>query len=112
VEVGRQLAVVGGDINSAMTVVTGALSERAPGAVGLSGWHCSTGPGSIRCTVLFCNYSNFAHISKYKVKTILMPTIIETWYGARVDSYQQLLPLGPLPILNRIQVIKLGIIPL
>jgi hypothetical protein len=35
--------------------------------------------------VSFCNYSNFAPISKYKVKTISMSKIIETWHGARVD---------------------------
>jgi hypothetical protein len=56
----------------------------------------------------FSNYSNFAQISKYKTKTIPMPKIIETWHGIRVDHSKQLLPLGPLPILNRIQVIKLG----
>jgi hypothetical protein len=37
-----------------------------------------------------------------------MSKIIEAWHGARVDPSQQLIPLGPLPILNRIQVIKLG----
>jgi hypothetical protein len=56
----------------------------------------------------FSNYSNFARISKYKTKTILRFTIIETWHGVRVDHSKQLLPLGPLLILNRIQVIKLG----
>jgi hypothetical protein len=112
VEVGRLLAAVGGDGNSAVVVATGALSERALGAVGLSGWHCSTGPGPIRCIMLFCNYSNFAQISKYKVKTILLSKIIETRYGARDDCFQQLLPLGSLPILNRIQVIRLGTTPL
>jgi hypothetical protein len=40
------------------------------------------------------------------------PKIIETWHGARVDPSKQFLPLGPLPILNRIQVIKLGTTPL
>jgi hypothetical protein len=90
----------------------GALSERAPGAVGLSGRHCSTGPGPILCTVLFCNYSNFAQISKYKVKTIPMSKIIETLHGSRFDHSKQCLPLGPLPILNIIQVIKLGTTPL
>jgi hypothetical protein len=33
---------------------------------------------------------------------------IETWHGSIVDHCKQLLPLGPLPILNIIQVIKLG----
>jgi hypothetical protein len=70
------------------------------------GRYCSTGPGPIRCTVSFCNYSNFALISKYKVKTILKSKIIETWHGARDDPSKQFLPLGPLPILNRIQVIE------
>jgi hypothetical protein len=84
VEVGRQLAAVGGDGNSAVVVATGALSERALGAVGLSVRHCSTGLGPILRTVLFYNYSNFAQISKYKVKTIPMSKIIETWHGARV----------------------------
>jgi hypothetical protein len=46
------------------------------------------------------------------MKTILMSKIIETWHGARGDPSKQLLPLGPLPILNRIQVIKLGTAPL
>jgi hypothetical protein len=85
VEVGRQLAAVGGDGNSAVAVATGALSKHASGTVGLSGRYYSTGPGPILCTVLFCNYSNFAQISKYKVKIIPMSKIIETWHGARVD---------------------------
>jgi hypothetical protein len=55
----------------------------------------------------FSNYSNFALIPKYKTKTIPMSKIIETLHGVRVDNYKQLLPLGSLPILNRIQVIKL-----
>jgi hypothetical protein len=46
------------------------------------------------------------------MKTIPMSKIIETWHGARVDPFKQLLPLGPLPILNRIQFIKLGTTPL
>jgi hypothetical protein len=33
---------------------------------------------------------------------------IEAWHGARLDHSKQLLPLGPLPIPNRIQVIKIG----
>jgi hypothetical protein len=37
VEAGRQVAVVGGDDNSAAAVATGTLSEHAPGTVGLSG---------------------------------------------------------------------------
>jgi hypothetical protein len=56
----------------------------------------------------FFNYSNFTQISKYKTKTITMSKIIETLHGVRVDHSKQLLPLGPLPILNTIQVIKLG----
>jgi hypothetical protein len=56
----------------------------------------------------FSNYSNFAQISKYKMKTILMFKSIETWHGVIVDHSKQLLPLAPLPILNKIQVIKLG----
>jgi hypothetical protein len=59
----RQLAAVGGDGNSAVAVMTEALSERAPGAVGLSVRYCSTGPGPILCTVsllqLFKLYSDF-----------------------------------------------------
>jgi hypothetical protein len=70
--------------------------------------YCSTGPGPIPCTVSFCNYSNFAPISKYKVNTIPTSKIIETWHGTRVDPSKQFLPLGPLPIVNRIQVIKFG----
>jgi hypothetical protein len=62
--------------------------------------------------VLFYNYSNFAHILKYKIKTIPMSKNIETWHGARGGTYKQLLPLGTLPILNIIHVIKLGITPL
>jgi hypothetical protein len=60
------------------------------------GWseqrYCSTGPGPIWCTVCF--------------------PVIETWHGARVDPSKQFLPLGPLPILNRIRVIKFGTTPL
>jgi hypothetical protein len=72
------------------------------------GRYCSTGSGPIQCTVLFCKYSKLASISKYKVKTVPMSKIIETWHGARVDPSKQFLPLGPLPILNRTQVIKFG----
>jgi hypothetical protein len=46
------------------------------------------------------------------MKTIPTSKNIETWYGARVDPYKQLIPLGPLPILNIIQVKKLGTTPL
>jgi hypothetical protein len=94
--------------NSMAVVATGTLSEHVPGTVGLSSRYCSTGSGLIRCTLLFFNYSIFAQISKYKTKTILMPKIIETLLGARVDHSTQLLPLGRLRIFNRIQVIKLG----
>jgi hypothetical protein len=72
------------------------------------GRYCSTGPGPNQCTVLFCKNSNLASISKYKVKTVPMSKIIETWYGARVDPSKQFLPLGPLSIRNIIQVIKFG----
>jgi hypothetical protein len=72
------------------------------------GRYCSNGPGPIQCIVLFCKYSNLASMSKYKLKTIPMSKIIETWHGARVDPSKQFLPLGPLPILNRIQVIQFG----
>jgi hypothetical protein len=89
-----------------------AVALRAVGRRRLSetdwGRYCSTGPGPIRCTISFCNYSNFAPISKYKVKTISTSKIIETWHGARVDPSKQFLLLGPLPILNKIQVIKFG----
>jgi hypothetical protein len=108
VEAGRQVAVVGGDGNLAVAVATGTLSEHVPGVVGLSGWYCSTGPTSFSAQCCFSNYSNFAQISKYKRKTILMSKIIETWHGVRVDYSKQLIPLGLLPIPNRIQVIKLG----
>jgi hypothetical protein len=83
-------------------------SRKTPAIRNRPGRYCSTGPGPIQCTVSFCNYSNFAPISKYKVKTILTSKIIETWHGARVDPSKQFLPLGTLPILNRIQVIKFG----
>jgi hypothetical protein len=74
-----QLAAVSGDGDSTVAVAIGALSERVPSAVGLSVQHCSTGPGPILCTMLFCNYLNFAHISKCKMKTIPMSKIIETF---------------------------------
>jgi hypothetical protein len=82
--------------------------RKTPAVRNRLGQYCSTGPGPIRCTILFCNYSNLAPISKYKVKTIPMSKIIETWHGAIVDPSTHFLPLGPLPILNRIQVIKFG----
>jgi hypothetical protein len=66
--------------------------RRCPNAVGLSSGYCSTGSGPIWCTVCF--------------------PVIETWHGARVDPSKQFLPLGPLPILNRIRVIKFGTTPL
>jgi hypothetical protein len=90
----------------------GARSEDAGLSESYWGRHCSTRPGPIQCTVLFCNYSHFAPISKYKVKTIPLSKIIETWHGARVHPSKQFLPSGPLLILNRIQVIKLGTTPL
>jgi hypothetical protein len=46
------------------------------------------------------------------MKVIVMSKIIETWHGPIVDPSKQLLSLGPLPILNRIHVIKLGTTPL
>jgi hypothetical protein len=108
VEAERQVAVVGGDGNLAAVVATGTLSEHAPGAVGLSGQYCSTEPAPFGAKCCFSNYSNFAQILKYKMKTILMSKIIETWHGVRVDYSKQLIPLGLLPIPNIIQVIKLG----
>jgi hypothetical protein len=64
--------------------------------------------GLLNLFQIFSNYSNFAQILEYKTKTILMSQNIEAWHGARVDHSKQLLPLGPLPIPNRIQVIKIG----
>jgi hypothetical protein len=66
VEAGRQVAVVGGDGNLAAAVTTRTLSEHAPGAVGLSGRYCSTGPGPIRCTVLF--FQLFKLCSNFKIQ--------------------------------------------
>jgi hypothetical protein len=56
VEARRQVAVVGGDDNSAAAVATGTLSEHAPGVVGnvALGW----APFGAQCC--FSNYSNFA----------------------------------------------------
>jgi hypothetical protein len=71
------------------------------------GWYCRHGLSSIRCK-FFSNYSNFAPILKYKTKTILMSINVQTWYGTIVDCSKQLLLLGPLPIPNRIPVIKFG----
>jgi hypothetical protein len=90
--------------NSAVAVATGTLSEHVPDAVGTIA--LGRAPFSAQCC--FSNYSNFAQISKYKTKTIRMSKIIVTWHGARVHHSKQLLPLGLLPIPNRIQVIKLG----
>jgi hypothetical protein len=33
---------------------------------------------------------------------------IKNWHGGRVEHYEQLLPLGRLPIPNRLQVINSG----
>jgi hypothetical protein len=71
-------------------------------------WVGTVALGRAQIGAPFCNYSNFAPISKYKVKTIPTFKIIETWHGARIDPSKQFLPLGLLPILNRIQVIKFG----
>jgi hypothetical protein len=57
---------------------------------------------------LFPNYLNFALILKYKTKTILMSINVQTWHGAIIDYSEQLLPLGTLPIPDRIPVIKFG----
>jgi hypothetical protein len=56
VEVGRQLAAVGGDGNSTVAVATGELSERAPGAVGLSAGTVALGRAQ------FCAQCCFAFI--------------------------------------------------
>jgi hypothetical protein len=103
---GEELAAVGRVAARRAVALSAVGRRRCPKPTG--GRYCSTGPGPIQCTVLFCKYSNLASISKYKVKTIPMYKIIETWHGARVDPSKQFLPLGPLPILNRTQVIKFG----
>jgi hypothetical protein len=56
VEAGRQVAVVGGDDNSAAVVMTGTLSEHAPGAVGT----VALGRAPFGAQCCFSNYSNFA----------------------------------------------------
>jgi hypothetical protein len=63
---GADMAVFGGDCNSAVGGHERALSEQALGAVGLSSRYCSTGPGPIRCTVLF--FQLFKLCSNFKIQ--------------------------------------------
>jgi hypothetical protein len=73
----------------------------------LTGWAGTVDMGWVQFGAQpFSNYSNFAPILKCKTKTILMSINNQTWHGARVDYSEQFLPLGPLPIPNRIPVIK------
>jgi hypothetical protein len=75
----------------------------------LTGWASTVDMGWVQSGAQpFSNYSNFAPILKYKTKTILMSINVQSWHGARVNYSEQLLPLGPLPIPNRIPVIKFG----
>jgi hypothetical protein len=77
----------------------------------LTGWVGTVDMGWVQSDAQpFSNYSKWSlfQILKYKMKTILMSINIRTWHGARVDYSKQLLPLGPLPIPNRIPVIKFG----
>jgi hypothetical protein len=101
VAAGRQRSTTRRWLSWPGAVRTRAGRGRALGTVAL----CRA-PFGAQCS--FSNYSNFAQISKYKMKTILMSKIIETWHDARVDHSKQLLLLVLLPISNRIQVIKLG----
>jgi hypothetical protein len=73
----------------------------------LTGWAGTVDMGWVQSGAQpFSNYSNFAPILKYKTKTIQMSIDVQIWYGARIDYSDQLLPLGTLPIHNRIPVIK------
>jgi hypothetical protein len=82
------------------------LSDRWAQAI-LIGWAGTVDIGWVQSGAQpFSNYSNFAPILKYKTKTILRSINVQTWHGARVDYFEQLLPLGRLPIPNRILVIK------
>jgi hypothetical protein len=84
------------------------LSGRWARAI-LPGWAGTVDMGSVQSGAqLFSNYSNFTPVFKYKTKIILMSINVQTGHGARVDYSEQLLPLGPLPIPNRIPVIKFG----
>jgi hypothetical protein len=107
-----QVAAVGGDDDLAMGGHDRTLFEYASGAIGLSGQYCSTEPGPIRCTMLF--FQLFKLCSNFKIQNEDNPDVqnIETWHGVIVDHSKQLLPLGPLPIPNKIQVIKLEQTPL
>jgi hypothetical protein len=61
--------------------------------------------GRAQITVeLIFQYSNYFQTLKYKTKSILIFEKIQTWYGGRVEHYEQLFSLGRLPIPNRIQV--------
>jgi hypothetical protein len=74
------------------------LSGRWAQAV-LTGWAGTVDMGWVQSGAQpFSNYSNFAPSLKYKTKTILMSINVQTWHGARVDYFKQLLPLGQLPI--------------
>jgi hypothetical protein len=111
VEARRQVAGDGWDSIRRWAVAIGTLSEHASSTGGLSGGYCSIGRAQFDAHSIFQLFK-LCSISKYIMKVILMSKIIKTGHGARVDPSKQLLSLGPLPILNRIQVIKLGTTPL
>jgi hypothetical protein len=98
----------GWDRQSAVYASGQQLSGRWARAV-LTGWAGTVDMGWVQSGAQpFSNYSNFAPILKYKIKTILMSINVETWHDSRAEYFEQLLPLGPLPIPNRIPVIKFG----
>jgi hypothetical protein len=58
---------------------------------------------------LIFQFSNYLQTLKYKMKAILMSKNIQIWHGGILEDYEQLFPLGQLPIPNRIQDTNFGI---
>jgi hypothetical protein len=69
--------------------------------------YCRHGLGPIRCTTFF---QLFKLCSNFEIQNEdhIMSINVQTWHGASVGYSEQLLPLGPLPIPNRIPGIKFG----
>jgi hypothetical protein len=57
-----------------------------------------------------CFFQLFKNCSNFEIENEDHPDAknIQTWHRARADYSEQLLPLGQLPIPNRIQVIMFG----
>jgi hypothetical protein len=90
-----------------MCVWAAAVRTVGSGHFNQVGLYCRHGLGSIRFTTFF---QLFKLCSNFEIQNEDHPMSInvQTWHGASVGYSEQLLPLGPLPIPNRILGIKFG----